>query len=150
MAYEKRYKTVVPIPRPAGVNRLTVLGGDDEHQDYTLARWLGRESFENTAASDRLDLVEYGERLVALDDVNPRLAEQLGRPIDEFEFFEFSGLGRLDQDKFDWFTAQFSWQCEEWLAAEKAHYDALDTATMTVEQEQFEADQHGAVFDGGV
>lgn len=123
--FEKRYRTVVPIPRPAGVERLTVLGADDEHQDYTIARWLARESFERTAAGDRLDLVEYSERLVPLDEVDPRLFETLG-PLDGFEWFEFSGLGRLDQDKFDYFAAEFTWKCEEWLRAEREHLDALD------------------------
>lgn len=140
MAYQKRYKTVVPIPRPAGVEPLTELGGDDEHQDYTLARWLGRESFENTAAGDRLELVEYAERLVPLDELNPLLSEQLGRPIDDFEWFEFSGLGRLDQDLFDYFAAEFKWQCDEWLAAERAHRKALDAGG---------ADEHQGAIAGG-
>jgi hypothetical protein len=123
--FEKRYKTVVPIPLPAGYPRPTtiddVLAGEG-HPDLLTARWLARESFENTAAGDRLDLVEYGERIVPLDEVDPRLAEKVG-PLDGFVWFEFSGLGRLDQDKFDWFAAEFVWKCEEWLAAERAHLD---------------------------
>lgn len=128
MAFEKRYRTVVPVPRPAGVERLAAIGGDDEHQDYATARWLARESFERTAAGDRLDLVEYDEELVPLDEVDPRLAEKLGKPLDAFEWFRFSGLGRLDQDKFDWFAAEFRWNCEEWLRAEREHLDALEAA----------------------
>src|SRR6478735_9972719 len=123
--FEKRYKTVVPIPLPVGVDRPDTLGGDDEHQDFAIARWLGRESFERTAAGDRLDLVEYHERLIPLDQVDPRLAEVLG-PLDGFVWFEFSGLGRLDQAKFDWFAAEFQWNCDEWLRAEREHLDALD------------------------
>lgn len=126
MPYQKRYKTVVPILRPAGVEPLTELGADDEHLDYTRARWLGRETFENTAADDRLDLIEYAERLVPIDEVNPLLSEQLGRPVGDFEWFEFSGLGQLDQDAFDYFAAEFKWNCDEWLAAERAHLTALD------------------------
>ena len=129
MAYEKRYKTVVPILRPAGVERFASLDemlAGEGIPDYMVARWLGRESFETTAAGDRLDLVEYSERLVPIDEVNPLLAEVLGRPIDDFEWFEFSGLGRLDQDKFDWFAAEFRYHCERWLAAERAHLTAVD------------------------
>lgn len=131
MAYEKRYKTVVPIPLPDGYPRpetIDDLADREGHPDLILARWLGRESFEKTAAGDRLDLVEYHERIVPLADVDPRLAEKLG-PLDAFVWFEFSGLGRLDQDKFDWFAAEFTWKCEEWLAAERAHLDALDEAS---------------------
>lgn len=117
---------MVPIPRPEGVEPLTVLGGDDEHQDYAIARWLARESFENTAAGDRLDLVEYAERLVPHAEVNPLLSEQLGRPIEDFDWFEFSGLGRLDQAAFDWFAAEFRHHCDLWLAAERAHLKARD------------------------
>lgn len=128
MPYEKRYKTVVPVPRPAGVGRLSALGRPGEHLDYRTARWLGRESFERTAAGDRLDLVEYSERLVPIADVNPLLSETLGRPVEDFEWFEFTGLGRLDQAKFDWFSAEFVWQCRQWLNAERAYFDALDAA----------------------
>ncbi|ACB58180.1 minor tail protein [Mycobacterium phage Jolene] len=124
--FEKRYKTVVPVKRPAGVEPLTELGAVDEHPDYTMARWLGRESFENTAADDRLDLVEYAERLVPLDEVDPRLADMLGAPVEEFEWFEFSGLGRLDQDAFDYFSAEILWRHEQWLAAERAYLTARD------------------------
>lgn len=124
--YEKRYKSVVPIPRPAGRDPLTELGGDDEHQDHAIARWLGRESFERTAAGDRLELVEYAERVVPLEDVDPRLAELLGRPVDDFDWLELSGLGRLDRDKFDWFAAEFLYHCEQWLAAKRAYLEALD------------------------
>lgn len=128
MAFEKRYKTVVPVPRPGGVARLSALGGPREPVVYRIARWLGRESFENTAAGDRLDLVEYAERLVPITEVNPLLAEKLGRPVEDFEWFEFTGLGRLDQAKFDWFAAEFRWQCQQWLDAERAYFDAVDAA----------------------
>ena len=127
--FEKRYKTVVPVLRPDGMEPPAsiddVLSGEG-HPDYLIARWLGRESFENLAAEERLDLGEYDERLVPIDEVNPTLADMLGRPVGDFDWFEFSGLGRLDQDKFDYFTAEIVWQCEEWLAAERAHLDALD------------------------
>lgn len=125
---KKRYKTVVPIPLPAGMEQpadLEALLTSEGHPDILIARWLGRESFEKTAAGDRLDLVEYHERLIPPDEVDPRLADLVG-PLDGFIWFEFSGVGRLDQDKFDYFAAEFVWKCEEWLAAERAHLDALD------------------------
>lgn len=122
--FEKRYKTVVPVPRPADREPLVEIGGDDEHQDHAIARWLGRESFDNLAAEDRLELVEYSERVIPIDEVDPRLAELLGRPVDDFDWFEFSGLGRLNREAFDWFTAEIVWKCEEWLAAELAHREA--------------------------
>lgn len=131
MAYEKHYKTVVPVLRPAGMEppaSLDDLLNGEGHPDYLVARWLGRESFEETAAGDRLELVEYAERLVPIADVNPLLAEHLGRPVGDFDWFEFSGLGRLDKDAFDWFAAEFVWNCEEWLAAERAHLEAVDAA----------------------
>lgn len=126
--FEKRYRTVVPIPLPAGYPRPATMDDlltGEGHPDIILARWLGRESFENTAAGDRLDLVEYSERLVPLEDVDPRLADMIG-PIDGFIWFEFSGLGRLDQDKFDWFAAEFVYHCEEWLTAERVYLESLD------------------------
>ena len=127
--FEKRYKTVVPVPRPDGhppLVELVELGDANEHQDHTIARWLGRESFENLAAEDRLDLVEYAERLVPIEEVNPLLADMLGRPVVDFDWFEFSGLGRLDQDKFDYFSAEFVWKCEQWLDAKRAWLESCD------------------------
>lgn len=123
--YEKRYKTVVPIPlpddtvRPATIDDM--LAGEG-HPDFLLARWLGRESFEETAAGDRLTIVEYSERLIPVDELDPRLAERLG-PLDRFVWFEFSGVGRLDVDAFNWFAAELAHNCEAWLEAERAHLD---------------------------
>lgn len=136
--FEKRYRTVVPIPLPAGYPRpatIDELLAGEGHPDMLIARWLGRESFENTAAGDRLDLVEYNERLIPPDEVDPRLAERLGRPLDEFVWFEFSGLGRLDQDKFDWFAAEFVWRCEEWLRAEREHLEAVARGGVEVQDD---------------
>ncbi|AHJ86571.1 minor tail protein [Mycobacterium phage Jolie2] len=124
--YTKRYKTVVPIPlpadtvRPATIDDVTPEAG---HPDFVLARWLGRESFENTAEGDRLTIVEYHERIVPLDELDPRLIEHVG-PLDRFVWFEFSGVGRLDVDAFNWFAAEFVWNCDEWLAAERAWLEA--------------------------
>lgn len=107
MAYERRYRTVVPIE----------LGADVE-----LGRWLARESFEKKAASDGLNIVDYSEREVPVDDIPPKVLEQLGRPLTDFTWFEFSGTGRLNQELFDWLSAECAWrndQVREWLAAER-------------------------------
>lgn len=129
--YEKRYKTVVPIPVPVDWDGppLTTAdlapGAREGHPDVILARWLGRESFENTAAGDRLTIVEYSERIIPIDELDPRLAERVG-PLDRYMWFEFSGLGRLDVDAFNWFAAEFAHNCEAWLEAEREHQDAGD------------------------
>ena len=52
--FEKRYKTVVPVLRPAGVAvfaSIEDLLANEAVPDYMVARWLGRESFENLAAA---------------------------------------------------------------------------------------------------
>ncbi|AKF14883.1 minor tail protein [Mycobacterium phage MOOREtheMARYer] len=146
MAFEKRYKTVVPIPVPAGTDRPYTTedlepGAREGHPDILTARWLGRESFENTAAGDRLELVEYHERIIPTDEVDPRLADVVG-PIDKFVWFEFSGLGRLNEAAFDWFAAEFVWKCEEWLAAERTYAQQVDD-WLAAEREH-QADTGGA------
>lgn len=107
MAYRKTYRTVVPIEIDA---------------DIEVARWLARESFENTAAADCLQIVEYTERELAIDDIPPRVLGQLGRPLSDFRWFEFTGVGELNQPLFDWLSAEITWrntQIVEWLDAEK-------------------------------
>ena len=118
--FEKRYKTVVPVPRMPDTAPATVLGGDDEREDHRCARWLGRESFERTIAGDGLEIVDYAERLIPIAEVDPRLAEMLGRPVDDFDWFEFSATGRLNQELFDYLAAEFAAKCAQWLAAEQA------------------------------
>jgi hypothetical protein len=91
--------------------------------DVTVARWLARESFEKKAASDGLHIIEYSEREVGVDEIPPKAMEQLGQPLTDFVWFEFTGLGELDQDLFDWLSAECAWrndQIRDWLAAEKA------------------------------
>lgn len=122
--YTKRYKTVAPIPLPADTLRPATID-EATHPDFAIARWLGRESFENTAAGDRLAIVDYAERIIPPAEVDPRLAEYLG-PLDRFVWFEFSGVGRLDVDAFNWFAAEFVWNCEEWLAAEAKYAGEVD------------------------
>lgn len=139
--YTKRYKTVAPIPLPADTLRPATID-EATHPDLVLARWLGRESFEHTAADDRLAIVEYSERIIAPADVDPRLAEHLG-PLDAYVWFEFSGLGRLDVNAFNYFAREFEWNCMQWLAAEADHADAVD-AWLKAEREH-----QGASAGGG-
>jgi hypothetical protein len=117
MPQEKRYRTMVPIEHGA---------------DRELARWLARESFEKTAASEGLRIVEYYERDVAVGEIPPKVAEQLGRPATDYDWFEFSGLGRLDRELFDWLAAECAWRTEQtraWLDAESRAHKAQEWAT---------------------
>jgi hypothetical protein len=129
--YPKQYKTVVPIPLPADwfgpplTTEDLAPGAREGHPDVILARWLGRESFEKLAAADRRKIVEYHERIVPLDEVNPLLAEHLGE-LDRFIWFEFSGVGQLNVDAFNWFAAEFEWKCDEWLTAERTYAQNVD------------------------
>lgn len=107
MAYEKTYRTVVPVEPGA---------------DLGVVRWLARESFERKATVDALRIEAYDERQVPVDEIPPKAMEQLGRPLTDFEWFEFTGLGRLDQKLFDWLAAECGWrneQIRDWLAAER-------------------------------
>lgn len=124
--FERRYKSVVPIPRPKGVDDYPESFEGEGHPDFILARWLGRESVERVAASDRLEVVDYHDRVIPLDEVDPRLGELLGKPVDAFVWFEFVGLGRLNMALFDWFAAEFRWNCEQWLQAEDAYLAEVD------------------------
>ena len=139
--YTKRYKTVVPIPVPddwTGPPLTTedlAPGAREGHRDILIARWLGRESFENKAAEDRLKIVEYSERIIQPADVDPRLAEHLG-PLDRFIWFEFSGVGKLDVDAFNYFAAEFTWNCEQWLAKEAEYADDVDAWLKTEREHQ--------------
>ena len=82
MAYEKRYRTVVPVPQ-------------DQAVDESVLVWLTRESFDRKARSDALTIVEFidlGE--VAPEDIPPKVDKQLGRPAAEFVWRAFEGVGR--------------------------------------------------------
>jgi hypothetical protein len=116
--YERTYKSVVPIP----------IRGDDEvrAKDGELARWLGRERFEIVVAGDRLEVVEYADRQIPIEEVDPRLGEMLGKPVEAFDWYEFRGVGRLNRAVFDWFAAEFVWNCEQWLEAERAYLVSID------------------------
>lgn len=78
MPYTKEYATIFPVE--PGVT------------DIDVMRWLARESFEKTAANDYLHIVEYSEEIVAADEIPPRNAELLGRPLTDFEWWKFSAV----------------------------------------------------------
>ena len=86
MAYQKRYRSIVPIPR-------------DQHAHDAVAVWLTRESFDRAAAADCLQLVEFtdlGE--LAAADIPPKVDKQLGRPAGDFTWRLFEGVARRAAD----------------------------------------------------
>lgn len=81
MAYQKRYRTVVPVPRGEAVDEAQLV-------------WLTRESFDLRAASEALTIVEFvdaGE--VAAADIPPKADKQLGKPASDFIWRAFEGVG---------------------------------------------------------
>ncbi len=81
MTYQRRYRTIVPIPR-------------DNPADEAQLIWLTRESFDRKAAADALTIVDFidaGE--VAPEDIPPKADKQLGRPATEFVWRAFEGVG---------------------------------------------------------
>lgn len=58
-------------------------------------RWLMRESFERTAAGDSLHITDYQEQEVAADDVPPKVANDLGRPVTDFLWFAFTATATV-------------------------------------------------------
>lgn len=107
MAYEKRFRVVVPVEKGA---------------DCALLSWLARESAEKKLAADGLVVAEYTERELSVEDVPPKALKQLGRPLEDFRWFEFSGLGRVNKPLLDWLTAECKWrnaQIKAWVAAER-------------------------------
>lgn len=81
MAYQKRYRTVVPVlPDQAAQNDLLV--------------WLTRESFDRKAAADALAIVEFVDAgTMAPEDIPPKADKQLGRPAADFTWRVFEGVG---------------------------------------------------------
>jgi hypothetical protein len=81
MAYRKRYRTVFPVPV-------------DEPVDDAVTVWLTRESFDRTAASEALQIVEFTDAgTVAPEDIPPKVEKQLGRPATDFVWRAFEGVG---------------------------------------------------------
>lgn len=109
MPYRKTYRTLVPIEKGA---------------DVQVARWLARESFETTATNDGVKIVEYAERDVPVAEATavmdaayrnrgdhpPAVITLMGKTLDQFDWFEFSGVGEMDQEWFDWLAAEDEWK----------------------------------------
>uniref|UniRef100_A0AAU8GQ61 Minor tail protein n=1 Tax=Mycobacterium phage Pharb TaxID=3136626 RepID=A0AAU8GQ61_9VIRU len=91
MPYTKTYRTVLPI--------------EPEH-DVEQARWLTRESFERKAAQHGLVIVDYRERTLTLDEIPPKAAEHLPRPLTDYSFVEFVGTARVNEVLLQWVTAE--------------------------------------------
>lgn len=110
MAYEKRFRVLGPYPKDV---------------DRQVMSWLARESAETKLAGDGLEVVEYSEREVPVEEVPPKSLKQmleLGLAAEDFVWFEYSGLGRVNQPVLDWLTAECVWrndQIRRWLGAER-------------------------------
>lgn len=74
MAYTRHYHTVIPVEPGA---------------DLEVLRWLTRESFTRKAESDCLHIVDYTESTVKLEDIPPKAAKQLSRPLSEYQWLKF-------------------------------------------------------------
>lgn len=100
MAYSRSYRAVVPV----------------EHGiDHETARWLARESFEKRATSDCLHIADedYTERQMSIDEIPPKAMKQLGRPLTDFDWYEFTAVARLNQVLFDWCAAECAWKTSQ-------------------------------------
>lgn len=86
MAYQKRYRTIVPVPRKALVSDAVVV-------------WLTRESFDRAAAAEALVLVEFTDA-GQLDpaDIPPKAEKQLDAPATDFTWRLFEGLAERAPD----------------------------------------------------
>ena len=82
MPYSRTMTTVVPV---------------DPDADLEVLRWLTRESFERVAAGEYLRLADYREVEVPAEDIPPKLAEQLGRPVEDFLWIEFTATAVRDE-----------------------------------------------------
>lgn len=80
MAYTRKYRTVIPV---------------EPDTDLEVMRWLMRESFERTATGDSLVITDYQESELAADDIPPKVAQQLGRPISDFRWFAFDATATV-------------------------------------------------------
>lgn len=81
MAYQKRYRTIVPVPQ------------NQTAQNDVLV-WLTRESFDRAAAADALTLSEFNDLgEIEPTDIPPKVEKQLGKPATEFAWRVFEGVG---------------------------------------------------------
>lgn len=75
MAYTRTYRTIIPVEPDANLEVL---------------RWLARESFERQAGGDSLRITDYRESTVPLEDIPPRAAKELPKPLSDYQFYEFT------------------------------------------------------------
>lgn len=82
MAYQKRYRAIVPVPH------------NQPDQDDLVLVWLTRESFERAADRDCLHLTEFSD-LGELDpaEIPPKAEEQLEAPATDYAWRIFEGTG---------------------------------------------------------
>lgn len=100
--------------------------------DVDVVRWLARESFEIAAAGDGMEILDdtYTERKVPISEVPKEFADLLGRPVTDFDWYEFRAVGQVNEAVFDWLSAENLWQYDEYLKAEKAWQDEARAASV--------------------
>lgn len=112
-----------------------VLGPYPKHSDMSTLSWLCRESAEEKLASEGYEVAEYSEREVPLEEVPPVSLKHLldlGLNPDDFIWFEFSGVGRVNRPVLDWLIAECKWQSKQlklWVAAER-HWKATNASVV--------------------
>ncbi|TWS20771.1 hypothetical protein FK529_05440 [Tsukamurella asaccharolytica] len=74
--------------------------------DLEQMRWLQRESFQRRAAADMLRIVDYTETEIPTDELNPAVAKDLPRPLEDYQCFEFIGVAEVDRDAVAALTAE--------------------------------------------
>lgn len=82
MAYTRQYRTILPLQKT---------------DDLDVALWLTRESFDRRAASEFLQIIEFSHRPIDPDTLPPKAAKQLGRPLTDFVWIEYSGTAQRAQ-----------------------------------------------------
>lgn len=108
-----------------------VLGPYPKNTDRQQLSWLARESAEEKLASDGYEIASYVEREVPLEEVPPVAIKHLvnlGLNPDDFMWFEYSGIGRVNRPVLEWLVAECTWQREQlaqWVAAER-HWKAAN------------------------
>lgn len=102
-----------------------VLGPYPKNTDRQQLSWLARESAHQKMASDGYEILTYAEREVPLEEVPPTATKHLislGLNPEDFMWFEYSGIGRVNRSVLDWLVAECTWQREQlalWVRAER-------------------------------
>lgn len=80
MAYTRTYHTIIPVEPDA---------------DLDVLRWLTRESFERKADSDCLRIVDYTETEIGADQIPPKAAKRLPRPVSDYQWHSFTATATV-------------------------------------------------------